>query len=38
MIDPICTFVFSVLVLVTSARVVRDALSMLMQAVPRDFK
>ncbi|CAH0717655.1 unnamed protein product, partial [Brenthis ino] len=37
-IDPICTFVFSVLVLATSARVVRDALLMLMQAVPSDFK
>ncbi|XP_013137987.1 PREDICTED: zinc transporter 2-like [Papilio polytes] len=37
-VDPICTFVFSVLVLLTSARVVRDALSMLMQAVPANFK
>ncbi|XP_061724244.1 proton-coupled zinc antiporter SLC30A2-like isoform X1 [Cydia pomonella] len=37
-VDPICTFVFSVLVLLTSARVVRDALAMLMQAVPRDFR
>ncbi|CAG5026507.1 unnamed protein product [Parnassius apollo] len=37
-VDPICTFVFSVLVLLTSARVVRDALSMLMQAVPKDFR
>ncbi|XP_072947961.1 proton-coupled zinc antiporter SLC30A2-like isoform X2 [Epargyreus clarus] len=37
-IDPICTFVFSVLVLLTSARVVRDALAMLMQAVPKDFR
>ncbi|XP_050671517.1 zinc transporter 2-like isoform X2 [Leptidea sinapis] len=37
-IDPICTFVFSVLVLMTSARVVRDALAMLMQAVPDNFR
>ncbi|CAK1543488.1 unnamed protein product [Leptosia nina] len=37
-IDPICTFVFSVLVLLTSARVVRDALAMLMQAVPPNFR
>ncbi|XP_034826020.1 proton-coupled zinc antiporter SLC30A2-like isoform X1 [Maniola hyperantus] len=37
-IDPICTFIFSVLVLLTSARVVRDALSMLMQAVPNNFR
>ncbi|XP_052741774.1 zinc transporter 2 [Bicyclus anynana] len=37
-IDPICTFIFSVLVLLTSARVVRDALSMLMQAVPTNFR
>ncbi|XP_063833914.1 probable proton-coupled zinc antiporter SLC30A3 [Ostrinia nubilalis] len=37
-VDPICTFLFSILVLLTSARVVRDALAMLMQAVPRDFR
>ncbi|XP_045540499.1 zinc transporter 2 [Papilio machaon] len=37
-VDPICTFVFSVLVLLTSARVVRDALAMLMQAVPANFR
>ncbi|XP_049880044.1 zinc transporter 2-like isoform X2 [Pectinophora gossypiella] len=37
-IDPVCTFVFSVLVLLTSARVVRDALNMLMQAVPPGFR
>ncbi|XP_059055900.1 proton-coupled zinc antiporter SLC30A2-like [Achroia grisella] len=33
-VDPVCTFVFSVVVLMTSARVVRDALRMLMQGVP----
>ncbi|KAM3955950.1 proton-coupled zinc antiporter SLC30A2 [Aphomia sociella] len=38
LVDPVCTFVFSVLVLLTSARVVRDALSMLLQAVPRGFR
>ncbi|XP_026728463.1 zinc transporter 2-like isoform X1 [Trichoplusia ni] len=37
-VDPICTFVFSFLVLLTSARVVRDALAMLMQAVPKQFR
>ncbi|CAH0403193.1 unnamed protein product [Chilo suppressalis] len=37
-VDPVCTFVFSVLVLMTSARVVRDALRMLMQAVPTNFR
>ncbi|XP_032523969.2 proton-coupled zinc antiporter SLC30A2-like isoform X1 [Danaus plexippus] len=37
-IDPVCTFVFSVLVLMTSARVVRDAIAVLMQAVPGDFR
>ncbi|CAH2097482.1 unnamed protein product [Euphydryas editha] len=37
-IDPICTFMFSVLVLLTSARVVRDALTMLMQGVPANFR
>ncbi|CAG9792899.1 unnamed protein product [Diatraea saccharalis] len=37
-VDPLCTFVFSVLVLMTSARVVRDALAMLMQAVPNNFR
>ncbi|KAI8432532.1 hypothetical protein MSG28_013529 [Choristoneura fumiferana] len=37
-VDPICTFVFSILVLLTSARVVRDALAMLMQAVPKEFR
>ncbi|KAF9793919.1 hypothetical protein SFRURICE_003439 [Spodoptera frugiperda] len=37
-VDPICTFVFSFLVLLTSAQVVRDALAMLMQAVPKNFR
>ncbi|XP_050355917.1 zinc transporter 2-like [Nymphalis io] len=37
-VDPVCTFVFGVLVLLTSARVVRDALAMLMQAVPAHFR
>lgn len=37
-VDPICTFLFSILVLLTSARVVRDALAMLMQGVPKDFR
>ncbi|CAB3249051.1 unnamed protein product [Arctia plantaginis] len=37
-VDPICTFVFSFLVLLTSARVVRDAVGMLMQAVPKHFR
>ncbi|VDM50672.1 unnamed protein product [Toxocara canis] len=33
--DPICTFVFSILVLVTTATVLRDALLVLMEAAPR---
>ncbi|XP_026320382.1 zinc transporter 2-like [Hyposmocoma kahamanoa] len=37
-VDPICTFIFSILVLATSARVVRDALAMLMQGVPPNFR
>ncbi|KAG7300678.1 hypothetical protein JYU34_015003, partial [Plutella xylostella] len=37
-IDPVCTFIFSILVLLTSARVVRDALGILMQGVPKDFR
>ncbi|KAL0811744.1 hypothetical protein ABMA28_009182 [Loxostege sticticalis] len=37
-VDPICTFLFSILVLLTSARVVRDALAMLMQGVPKGFR
>ncbi|XP_068624994.1 proton-coupled zinc antiporter SLC30A2-like [Battus philenor] len=37
-VDPICTFVFSVLVLLTSARVVQDALGILMQGVPKNFR
>lgn len=37
-VDPICTFIFSFLVLLTSARVVRDAIGMLMQAVPKQFR
>ncbi|XP_075985392.1 proton-coupled zinc antiporter SLC30A2-like isoform X2 [Anticarsia gemmatalis] len=37
-VDPICTFVFSFLVLLTSARVVKDAVGMLMQAVPKHFR
>ncbi|XP_052756261.1 zinc transporter 2-like isoform X2 [Galleria mellonella] len=37
LVDPVCTFAFSVVVLATSARVVRDALRMVLQAVPPRF-
>eukprot|EP00057_Strongylocentrotus_purpuratus_P002271 XP_003724177.1 PREDICTED: zinc transporter 2 [Strongylocentrotus purpuratus] len=33
--DPICTFLFSVLVLITTITVLRDALNVLMEGVPR---
>ncbi|XP_072020105.1 proton-coupled zinc antiporter SLC30A2-like [Amphiura filiformis] len=35
--DPICTFVFSVLVLITTLTILRDALHVLMEGVPRDI-
>nr|CAH8853784.1 unnamed protein product [Trichobilharzia regenti] len=34
-IDPICTFLFSVLVLITTINILRDALNVLMEATPR---
>ncbi|OON22500.1 hypothetical protein X801_01593 [Opisthorchis viverrini] len=34
-VDPICTFLFSILVLITTINVLRDALSVLMEATPR---
>ncbi|XP_054750133.2 proton-coupled zinc antiporter SLC30A2-like [Lytechinus pictus] len=33
--DPICTFLFSILVLITTLTVLRDALNVLMEGVPR---
>ena len=33
--DPICTFVFSVLVLITTVNILRDTLLMLMEGAPR---
>uniref|UniRef100_A0A0N5AQA5 Zinc transporter 2 n=1 Tax=Syphacia muris TaxID=451379 RepID=A0A0N5AQA5_9BILA len=35
--DPICTFVFSILVLITTFSVIREALLILMEAVPRNI-
>ncbi|RUS70263.1 hypothetical protein EGW08_021977, partial [Elysia chlorotica] len=35
--DPICTFLFSLLVLVTTVAVLRDTLLVMMEAVPRDI-
>ena len=35
-IDPICTFVFSVLVLLTTVRILRDTMNVLMEGIPRD--
>ncbi|CAH8856665.1 unnamed protein product [Trichobilharzia szidati] len=34
-IDPICTFLFSVLVLITTINILRDTLNVLMEATPR---
>ena len=33
-IDPICTFVFSVLVLATTIKILRDTVGVLMEATP----
>ncbi|KAH9492405.1 hypothetical protein Btru_051035 [Bulinus truncatus] len=35
--DPICTFLFSILVLVTTVTILRDALLVVMEGVPRDL-
>ncbi|GBP73701.1 Zinc transporter 2 [Eumeta japonica] len=37
-VDPLCTCAFSVLVFLTTVRVVRDAIIILMQGVPTNFK
>merc|ERR1711951_112272 len=34
--DPICTFIFSVLVLGTTIRILRDTINVLMEGIPRD--
>uniref|UniRef100_A0A3Q0KTE4 Cation efflux protein/ zinc transporter,putative n=1 Tax=Schistosoma mansoni TaxID=6183 RepID=A0A3Q0KTE4_SCHMA len=34
-IDPLCTFLFSILVLITTLNILRDALNVLMEATPR---
>ncbi|VDO69241.1 unnamed protein product [Schistosoma margrebowiei] len=34
-IDPLCTFLFSILVLITTINILRDALNVLMEATPR---
>ncbi|RTG80653.1 solute carrier family 30 (zinc transporter), member 2 [Schistosoma bovis] len=34
-IDPLCTFLFSLLVLITTINILRDALNVLMEATPR---
>ncbi|XP_071510211.1 proton-coupled zinc antiporter SLC30A2-like [Diadema antillarum] len=36
--DPICTFLFSILVLITTMTVLRDAMNVLMEGVPRHIK
>lgn len=36
-IDPICTFVFSILVLATTIRILRDTVGVLMEATPAGF-
>ncbi|CAL1547717.1 unnamed protein product [Lymnaea stagnalis] len=35
--DPICTFLFSIIVLITTITVLRDALLVIMEGVPRDL-
>lgn len=39
-IDPICTFIFSVLVLITTFAIIKDAVMVLMEAIPKgiDFE
>lgn len=34
--DPICTFIFSILVLGTTIRILRDTMNVLMEGIPRD--
>ena len=34
-IDPICTFVFSVLVLLTTVKILKDTLGVLLEATPK---
>ncbi|XP_061181421.1 proton-coupled zinc antiporter SLC30A2-like [Saccostrea echinata] len=36
--DPICTFVFSVLVMITTVKVLRDTLHVVIEAVPKDIE
>ncbi|KAG1658198.1 Zinc transporter 2 [Nymphon striatum] len=36
-VDPICTFVFSILVLITTYNIIKDALHVLMEGIPRGF-
>lgn len=35
--DPICTFIFSILVLVTTIRILRDTMNVLMEGIPNDI-
>ncbi|VDP70731.1 unnamed protein product [Echinostoma caproni] len=37
-VDPICTFLFSVLVLITTINILRDTLNVLMEATPRGLE
>lgn len=39
-VDPICTFIFSVLVLITTFAIIKDAIMVLMEALPKgiDFE
>lgn len=37
-IDPICTFIFSVLVLITTYNIIKDALLVLMEALPKGIE
>ncbi|CAL8091627.1 unnamed protein product [Calicophoron daubneyi] len=37
-VDPICTFLFSLMVLITTTSILRDALSVIMESTPRHIK
>ncbi|XP_062590106.1 proton-coupled zinc antiporter SLC30A2-like [Saccostrea cucullata] len=36
--DPICTFIFSILVMITTVKVLRDTLHVVIEAVPKDIE
>lgn len=38
MADPICTFVFSIIVIFTTVRIMKESLTVLLDAVPKSVK